>query len=315
MLTLAPACGIALALFSPTSAQDDSCWFGGVTREHCCGEHFGPEGNSGCWDADGVYTFLRCCGLPPPKPAPPIDWAALPQTYPECIQSGIVLRHSGETAIFADMSDFGHKGCFQENCKLTDKFEANDAGVCARLCNTLDECSHWSYGLQSGRWRCFLRKSDSGRELLVKWSSGSKSCAPATLPPAFTAISIAESSALKVCDGGRDKCSDTLAAAKTWRFAIKFLHQACVNQLDDGSLHHIDQIRVDTQNLIESITGYYRPSDADFNRVVYNNRLIFNSLRDFLVQFPKVDLSESDLSLPTPLRTGELCGHLSCYEK
>jgi len=79
-------------------------------------------------------------------------------------------------------------------------------------------------------------------------------------------------------------------------------------------MEHIDRIAADSQNVVNSITGYYRPGDSDFARSVYNNRLIFNSLRDWLVMHPKFELQEDDLSLPNPLRTGALCGKASCYE-
>ena len=77
------------------------------------------------------------------------------------------------------MSSHGHKGCFQNTCTNTDKFQAADPGVCARLCSELDECTHWSYGEQDDDLRggalmmkCFLRKSDEGREGAAGWLSG-----------------------------------------------------------------------------------------------------------------------------------------------
>merc|ERR1740129_632372 len=97
-----------------------------------------------------------------------------------------------------------------------------------------------------------------------------------------------------------------------WRsrriFAIKHLQAASAGRLDEGSLHHISQIAQDSQNLANQINGEFRPSDVDFPRVVYNNRLIFNTLMDWLRAHPAASLDESDFSLPTPLRTGDLCG-------
>lgn len=296
-------------------AGDDSCWFGGVTRESCCAEHFGPEGNPGCWDL--AYTFERCCGPPEPKPAAPIDWEALPQDYPECVQTGIVLRHAGEHAVFADMSSHGHKGCFQNDCTSTDKFDADDPGICARLCGQLDECTHWTFGKQDGSTKCFLRKSDAGREQLLGWSAGAKACVPARLPHGFAALKVADSPGVKACDEGKneDTCPDTLAAINTWIYAIDHLKKAAEGRVDAATMQHVNQIGIDSRNLVVSMTGEYRPSDLDFPRVVFNNRLIFDNLKSWLQQFPTVELREEDLSLPNPLRTGKLCGKRSCYEK
>lgn len=296
------------------AAGNPACWVdSGVTREHCCDTKFGPEGNKGCWDQ--LFTYEFCCFDPDSteKPAP-LDVGN--SQYPDCAASGVVLRHSGEHAIFADMSTHGSSGCFQNDCKLTDKFNAKDRGVCARLCAELEECTHWSFGVQGGSSRCFLRKSDEGRQQApAQWSSGAKACGPPPLPHAFAARVAAESHALAACDSGKgDTCTDVLPAMNTWIFAIKHLKAASAGRLDPGSLHHIDQIYQDSCNLVNQVNGEYRPSDADFPRVVYNNRLIFNNFMDWLKQHPSVELDANDASLPTPLRTGELCGPTSCYD-
>jgi len=296
------------------AAADDTCWFGGVTREQCCDARFGEGGNRNCWDE--TYTFERCCALPP-APAPPRDPAVAAAPWPACVETDVVLRHRGAHAIFVDASVFGHDGCFLGNCAFTDKFVAVDSGICARACAEFDECTDWSFGLQGGSRKCFLRKSDEARETARGWRSGSKACAPPALSPGFAALAIAESAGVKACDGARDveKCPDSLAAARTWILAIKHLIRAASGRVDPETMQHIDRIGTDSQNLVNSITGYYRPGDADFGRVVYNNRLIFNSLRDWLVMHPKAELREDDLSLPNPLRTGALCGNRSCYEE
>merc|ERR1711920_211097 len=117
-------------------------------------------------------------------------------------------------------------------------------------------------------------------------------------------------------DGGKheEECPDTLAAVNTWRLAIRYLTKACAGRVDQDTMSHVDRIAEDSKNLVTQITGEYRPSDLDFPRVVFNNRLIFNSLKEWLVMHPKVELREDDRSLPNPLRTGNLCGKTSCYE-
>lgn len=295
-----------LAFLTLGSARSDpSCWTGGVTREQCCDVSLGPKGNVACWDES--YTFDRCC-----EPSSPV---VVPSWGEECIERGIVLRNAGEHAIFADVSNFGHTGCFQNNCKLTDKFNAADPGICARLCDELEECTHWTFGFQDGTRKCFLRKGDGGREQAAGWSSGTKACKPEPLPAGFTAITVAESNGLTACDRGKsEQCPDVLAAINTWRYAIKHLRRATEGRVDSGTLQHVTQIEQDSANLAANVVGEYRPSDADFPRVVYNNRLIFNTLRDYLLSMPTVELTADDGSLPNPLRTGKLCGQTSCYE-
>lgn len=198
---------------------------------------------------------------------------------------------------------------------MTDKFIAVDPGVCARLCTELDECTHWSYGKQDGELKCFLRKSDAGREAAKGFSSASKACAPPPLPPAFVALQVAYSDGLKACDGGKsDQCPDALAGITTWKYAIKHLKRATEGRVDPTTWDHIEQIGSDSENLARQVTAEVRPSDADFPRIVYNNRLIFNALHSWLDSTPKVELGVDDPSLPNPIRNGKLCGQSSCYE-
>merc|ERR1712061_699460 len=111
------------------------------------------------------------------------------------------------------------------------------------------------------------------------------------MPIAYTALAVSECPGLQACDKGKgDKCTDVLAATNTWLYAIKYLRKAAEGRVDEGTYGHILQIE----------TGEYRPSDADFPRVVYNNRLIFNNLHDWLEQHRKIELSPEDKSLPTP---------------
>jgi len=285
---------------------DPTCWSPEVTPEMCCDLKEGPRGNAACWE--GPYTYERCCLKPKVTRAAPL----------ECIEQDVVLRHAGEHAIFQDLSIYGHAGCFQNDCKLTDKFNTEHWSVCARACAETEECTHWSFGEQGEPpvEKCFLRKSDGGREQSVGWLSGSKACGPPGLPKAFTALSVAESRELVACDGGKDpeKCPDVEKAVNTWNYALRRMQMAIRGRVDQGTGDTINQITEDSINFQAALHGEYRPSDHDYPRIVYNNRLIFNQLRSFLVQFPTADLSESDVSLPNPLRFGMLCGRSSCYE-
>ncbi|CAE7300561.1 unnamed protein product [Symbiodinium sp. KB8] len=195
-------------LFLPAvdSKGDETCWMDGVTWEQCCAAKFGPEGNGACWGGD--FTFERCCIDAEPAEVPPELAAASATSYPACWHPGVVLRHAGENGIFADLSLYGHTGCFLNNCKLTDKFAAVDAGVCSRACSEVEECSHWTFGQQYGVKTCFLRKSDAGRAFLPHWISGTSDCAPPRLPPAWVALRTAKCEGLRACDAGKGGSSN-----------------------------------------------------------------------------------------------------------
>lgn len=290
---------------------DPSCWLDGVTWAQCCAPQFGPEGNPGCWCGD--FNFERCCiDANEPKPDPLVTEVT---AYPDCMVRGVVLRHEGEHAIFADLSLFGHAGCFLNNCKLTDKFEAVDPGICARACAATEACTLWSYGQQYGTKKCFLRKSDGGRASLAHWTSGIKACVPPALPPAAVALRAGTCEGLKKCDAGKgDECPNVVAAANTWIFAINHMKRAFRGRVDADTWNHIERIGKESENFLNQLTSPYRPSDKDFPRVVYNNRLIFSHLEDALASQPQVTFSSEDASLPNPLRFGSLCGNISCYE-
>ncbi|CAE7448728.1 hypothetical protein AK812_SmicGene6721 [Symbiodinium microadriaticum] len=302
-------------LFLPAvdSKGDETCWMDGVTWEQCCAAKFGPEGNGACWGGD--FTFERCCIDAEPAEVPPELAAASATSYPACWHPGVVLRHAGENGIFADLSLYGHTGCFLNNCKLTDKFAAVDAGVCSRACSEVEECSHWTFGQQYGVKTCFLRKSDAGRAFLPHWISGTSDCAPPRLPPAWVALRTAKCEGLRACDAGKGEgCPDVEAAITTWLFAIDHMKRAFSGRVDQDTWSHIERIGKESANFRAGLHSEYRPSDKDFPRIIYNNRLIFNHLEEALSSQPAGTATADDASLPNPLRFGKLCGKSSCFE-
>eukprot|EP00929_Paragymnodinium_shiwhaense_P033346 TRINITY_DN18322_c0_g1_i1.p1 TRINITY_DN18322_c0_g1~~TRINITY_DN18322_c0_g1_i1.p1 ORF type:complete len:346 (+),score=63.03 TRINITY_DN18322_c0_g1_i1:101-1138(+) len=306
--------GLAVACLLVARA-DDSCWTPGFNEAICCR---GPQGNPQCWG--GPYTYERCC---PAKPLPPVekDPNKGPEEFPNCVENGVVLRNAAAHAVFVDASFYGAAGCYMNNCRFTDKFIAEDPGICARACADIDECTHWTFGFQDKAKKCFLRKSDGGRENLAGWSAGGKACAPRAFPPPFIALKVHDSPGLAACDKGKGpECPDLLAAAKTWIYATQNLKLATVNRVDAATFSHVDNIDRDSRAFIERATGEFRPSEEDYPRVLYNNRLIFRELRQWIehmarAQHHDAQLSASDMSLPNPLRTGQLCVRSgSCYE-
>jgi len=220
-----------------------------------------------------------------------------------------VLRHGGAHGIFIDSTAFGTEGCWQDDCRNTDKFRAADQSVCARACAEIDECTHWTFGEQEGSPRCFLRKSDGGREEGVDgFVAAPKACAPPMLPDAQLALVSSELPALRVCDEGvSSKCPDMARAMRTWQFAIAALKRAADGAIDGETTKFVDAIAQDTDAFITQM------SEENFPVVAGNNRQVFDALRHWLDSQPKADIDTGDRSLPNTLR-GRLCGKTSCYE-
>lgn len=233
---------------------------------------------------------------------------ATAQVYPDCVEANVVLRHSGAHAIFVDVSAYGTVGCWQNDCKNSDKFNAQDKGTCARGCAGIPECTHWTFGEQEGATKCFLRKSDGGREQAEGWLAAPKACAPLLLPDAFVALTAAEIPELQACDGGKsDACPDMAKAVRTWRFAIEHLKKATEGALDANTFQYVNQIESDTTAFAAQM------SEDNFPVVIGNNRQVFMALRGWLDAQPKADVDPNDKSLPNPLR-GKLCGISSCFD-
>uniref|UniRef100_A0A7S1W3E2 Apple domain-containing protein n=1 Tax=Alexandrium catenella TaxID=2925 RepID=A0A7S1W3E2_ALECA len=233
---------------------------------------------------------------------------AVAQMYPDCVENRVVMRHAGAHAIFVDLSSFGTSGCWQNDCKSTDKFNAVDHGICARACAAVDQCTHWSFGEQEGATKCFLRKSDGGREEADGWTSSTGGCAPPPVPDAWAALAASEVEELKPCDAGKSEaCPDMAKAMNTWKYAIASLQRATDGQLDANTMQYINQIASDTDAFSAQM------SEENFPVVIGNNRQVFNALRGWLEGQSRADVDPNDPSLPNPLK-GRLCGATSCYE-
>ena len=188
---------------------------------------------------------------------------AAAQEYPACVESNVVLRHAGAHAIFVDLSAHATKGCWQNDCKNTDKWTAEDKGICARVCAQVDDCQFWTFGEQEGANKCFLRKGDGGRENLEGWSAGRKSCTPPSPQAAQLANLAANVPDLLACDEGKsEKCPDMMRAITTWKFAIAQLKKASEGQLDANTMQYVTQIATDTDAFAS------QPTEENFPVVV-----------------------------------------------
>uniref|UniRef100_A0A7S2J8S1 Apple domain-containing protein n=1 Tax=Alexandrium andersonii TaxID=327968 RepID=A0A7S2J8S1_9DINO len=229
--------------------------------------------------------------------------------YPDCVENRVVMRHAGAHAIFVDLSSFGTSGCWQNDCKSTDKFNALDQGICARACAATDQCTHWSFGEQEGATKCFLRKSDGGREEADGWTSSTRNCAPPPVPDAHAALVSSDVPELRVCDAGKSpECPDIAKAMNTWKYAISSLQRATDGQLDAGTMQYINQIASDTDAFAAQM------SEENFPVIAANNRQVFQALNGWLMSQPQTQVDPNDASLPGPLR-GKLCGPSHCYEE
>jgi len=230
------------------------------------------------------------------------------QEYPGCVEGKAVLRHAGAHAVFVDLSAFGTAGCWQNDCKSSDKFNAADQGVCARACSAIEQCTHWTYGEQEGAMKCFVRKSDGGREEADGWVAGSKACSPPAIPHAQLALAAAELPSLQACDAGKsDACPDMAKAISTWKYAIGALQRATEGALDANTMQYVTQIGQDTDGFAAQM------SEENFPVVLGNNRQVFSALKGWLDSQPKEEFDPNDASLPNPMR-GKLCGTSSCFE-
>jgi hypothetical protein len=79
------------------------------------------------------------------------DVSCVPPTWPQCINADTIYRGKGQYSLMTDVSVHGKTaGCFQNNCKSTDKFDAATESECATTCYQVPECTHWSFGEESG---------------------------------------------------------------------------------------------------------------------------------------------------------------------
>jgi hypothetical protein len=264
----------------------------------------GDKADPGEWSVEVCRLSCPCSGG---QKAVEAAAAVATLPYPQCIAANQVLRHAGAHAIFVDASGFGSAGCWQNDCKNTDKFNAEDKGICARVCAQTDECTHWTFGEQDGATKCFFRKSDAGREGADGWHAAAKGCAPPPINDAHLAR--AASKALHVCDAGKsDACPDMAKAMKTWTFAIKHLKKATEGRVDANTLQYITQIAGDTDAFAAQM------SEENFPVISANNRQVFNVMQSWMDQQPASPIDPNDPSLPNPAK-GMLCGPQSCYER
>jgi hypothetical protein len=106
----------------------------------------------------------------------------VPPEWPGCQEPNTILRGSknGNWALHSDVTVHGKtSGCFENNCKATDKFDCATIEECATTCYQVPECTHYSFGNEAGVKKCWLRKGDGGKEPDSEGrTSASRHCAP-----------------------------------------------------------------------------------------------------------------------------------------
>mmetsp|Transcript_30921 Transcript_30921/g.75321 ORF Transcript_30921/g.75321 Transcript_30921/m.75321 type:complete len:287 (-) Transcript_30921:73-933(-) len=109
--------------------------------------------------------------------------AAVGAVWPECQTKDVILRGRGEYALFTDVTVHGGTaGCFIDNCETSDKFYADSAAQCGAACAKIPECQHWTYGMEDGGNKCWLRTSDAGKEENPGYIAATRQCAPPEWP-------------------------------------------------------------------------------------------------------------------------------------
>mmetsp|Transcript_85030 Transcript_85030/g.193893 ORF Transcript_85030/g.193893 Transcript_85030/m.193893 type:complete len:283 (+) Transcript_85030:36-884(+) len=103
--------------------------------------------------------------------------------WPSCQGEGAVLRGRGEYAVFTDVTlHGGTAGCFIDNCEVSDKFFCDSPAQCGATCSKVPECNFWTYGVEDGGHKCWLRNSDAGKEEQNDFVFGTRSCHPPEWP-------------------------------------------------------------------------------------------------------------------------------------
>lgn len=104
------------------------------------------------------------------------------QMFPSCIGQNEILRGHGTHSLFTDVSMFGLSGCFLDNCQNSDKWISVSYASCADACAKTPECKHWTYGLEDGSKKCWLRTADDGKEEISGYVHGPVGCHPLEFP-------------------------------------------------------------------------------------------------------------------------------------
>lgn len=223
-----------------------------------------------------------------------------------------MLRHGGAHGLFGDLAPVGAKeGCFLSDCTNTDKFICPSAAECATACAQVGGCEFWTFEYAISK--CFLRRSDAGREAAPGFVSGSRSCLPAdragdagaahlAVPFAKAALWAAGLPALRPCDGGVGSpgCDNPYLAMGVWRYATNNLRLAVRGlpeaevQRHKSTLGYIRQIGAD-------IAGFYRsPTAESFQTAVSNCRAVFEALAGWLSAAPPTQLAFPLGGAPAP---------------
>mmetsp|Transcript_48544 Transcript_48544/g.105743 ORF Transcript_48544/g.105743 Transcript_48544/m.105743 type:complete len:282 (+) Transcript_48544:26-871(+) len=109
--------------------------------------------------------------------------AAGAAAWPGCSVKNRILRGLGDFALFTDvLVHGGTSGCFLDNCESSDKFYCDAPAQCGAVCNLIPECQFWTYGVEDGGSKCWLRTSDDAAEVLEGFLYGSRDCHPPLWP-------------------------------------------------------------------------------------------------------------------------------------
>jgi hypothetical protein len=102
------------------------------------------------------------------------------KAWPDCIlRNSVIHGYDIGEALMVDLTAYNaSSGCFNNDCKKTDKFNCNSMDVCAEVCAAVDGCNWWTHGPEDGKKKCWIRTGKHSREKRFGFNSGATQCKP-----------------------------------------------------------------------------------------------------------------------------------------
>mmetsp|Transcript_15928 Transcript_15928/g.43701 ORF Transcript_15928/g.43701 Transcript_15928/m.43701 type:complete len:709 (-) Transcript_15928:112-2238(-) len=180
--------------------------------------NFSSSSSRGAGDDYDIGSLQSFKGGPSPSP-PPVENA-----WPNCLWRNLIIHgwNEGE-ALMIDLTPYGAKeGCWDDECKETDKFSCDTLERCSVVCNQVQSCFFWTWGVEDGVRMCWLREGRSGREKRFGFASGHRLCASPELLRNLSNASVDDQTRLMLEDGAnhskkgkasRSKSAEAIASA------------------------------------------------------------------------------------------------------
>uniref|UniRef100_A0A7R9ZUX1 Endoplasmic reticulum vesicle transporter C-terminal domain-containing protein n=1 Tax=Pyrodinium bahamense TaxID=73915 RepID=A0A7R9ZUX1_9DINO len=102
------------------------------------------------------------------------------KAWPDCVRQNVIIHgYDVGEALMVDLTPYGAKeGCWNNDCKETDKFSCSSFEGCATVCQKVASCQWWTWGKEDGVAKCWIRTGRHGRGKRYGFSSGARACFP-----------------------------------------------------------------------------------------------------------------------------------------